>query len=92
MHKLFCCGLFTLCLIFATESISKPIAIGAQRSWAVGENGSVISWTSNNIADFREMNLATGIKAITAGMEHTLALDENGNIWKWNIAKQPLLR
>ena len=85
MNKLVSYTLLALSVLFSTESISKPIAMGNRYNWAIGEKGSVVFWSENNISEhqFSESVLPTGLISIAAGKEHALALDENGNIWRW---------
>ncbi|PSL48436.1 alpha-tubulin suppressor-like RCC1 family protein [Salsuginibacillus halophilus] len=73
----------------------RSVAAGAYHSVALTNDGTVYTWgnnmagqlgdgTTNNNDNFTEVQgIDTDITAIAAGDYHTLALDENGDVWAW---------
>jgi alpha-tubulin suppressor-like RCC1 family protein len=74
------------------------ISAGNNFSLALAEDGSVWAWGYNNVGQLGDnsnitrktpvqvgstSNPLSGIKAISAGSNFSLALDKNGNVWAW---------
>jgi alpha-tubulin suppressor-like RCC1 family protein len=91
----------TSSMIDIPEKVSQ-VAAGFDHSLALTENGTVYAWGDNTYGQVG-INSAKGIvsgpqkleglpaiSAISAGFRHSLALDNDGNIWVWgnNIAGQ----
>lgn len=78
------------------------VAAGFDHTLALGESGAIYAWGDNTYGQVgidSAKGIVSGpqrveglpqIKEISAGFRHSLALDENGNLWVWgnNIAGQ----
>ena len=83
----------------ATGGIGASVAAGSTHSVGLKTDGTVVAWGSNTNGELGDgtnitrlvptaVNGATGlgavsVKAIAAGANHTLALDNNGAVWAW---------
>lgn len=59
--------------------------MGMRSNYNIGDNGSSLTGftTYPTLVRKSDNSLLTGIIQIAAGPNHTLALDQNGNVWSW---------
>jgi alpha-tubulin suppressor-like RCC1 family protein len=77
-----------------TTSILKSVGGGFYHSAAVGTDGSLWTWGSNNFGELgkgstsdsstpAKLTSISGINAVTGGNDHMVALKTDGTVWAW---------
>jgi alpha-tubulin suppressor-like RCC1 family protein len=77
-----------------TTSILKSVGGGFYHSAAVGTDGSLWTWGSNNFGELgkgttsdastpAKLTSISGVSAVTGGNDHTVVLKSDGTVWAW---------
>ena len=76
---------------------AKSISTFASHNLVLDQNGNLLAWgynsqgqlgngtSANNISNPYNVNSGTKFEYISAGHDHSLAIDESGNLWSWGL-------